>query len=178
MTVILALDPSLTATGWTVGTPNNGTPHIGTITTNPPTNEQRLLTIASQIRQLVRHHQPTIVALEDLAYGAKGAGLTALAGLHWTIRCMLHGQHVRPLVVASTAIKKYATGAGNAKKDDVYAAAIRRLNYTGNSRDEADALWLYALVADALNSPIIDMPKTNRQAAHTLANDLTERIPG
>jgi len=173
VTVILALDPSLTETGIAWGNPTNGPPALDTITTKPPTNEHRLLHIATQIRHLVRACQPQIVALEDLAYGAKGQALTHLAGLHWIIRCTLYGDTITPLVVSTTAIKKYATGAGNSKKDDVYAAAIRRLNYTGNSRDEADALWLWCLVADATGHPYVDLPKTHRDAAHTLAAELT-----
>jgi hypothetical protein len=36
----------------------------------------------------------------------------------------------------------FATGKGNASKDEVLACAIRKLDYLGFSKDEADALFL------------------------------------
>lgn len=43
-------------------------------------------------------------------------------------------------------IKKHATGKGNANKDMVLAAAREKLDYTGDSYDAADALWLLEYV--------------------------------
>lgn len=169
MTTILAIDPSLGSTGIAHGNPHNGTPHTTTINTNPPTNEHRLLTIATKIRQLTRHTGAQIVALEDLAYGAKGSSLTALAGLHWIIRCTLAADQITPLVISTTAIKRYATGRGNTPKETVRDAARDRFQLPpGISGDICDALWLYALVADAHGTPIVTMPKTNRQAANNI----------
>jgi 3-oxoacyl-ACP reductase-like protein len=39
-------------------------------------------------------------------------------------------------------MKKFATGTGNASKDEVLVAAVKKLGYQGFSKDQADALWL------------------------------------
>lgn len=172
MTVVLAVDPSLTATGWAHDNTTDWPPHqpvtTGLINTRPPTNEHRLLTIATQIRQLATRTQAEIVAIEGLAYGAKGRGLTDLAGLHWTIRNVLYGNKTPTIIVPSNVIKKYATGKGNAGKEEVLAAAIRRLNYTGHDNNIADALWLHATIKHALGQPVVNVPKTHLDALDTI----------
>lgn len=45
---------------------------------------------------------------------------------------------------------KYATGKGNAGKDEVLAAAIRKFGYQGSSNDEADALVIAYLGLELL----------------------------
>lgn len=166
MTVVLAIDPSLTALGWAC---DNG-PNVihGIVTSQPPTNEQRLLRLATAVRNLARDHNAQIVAIENLAYSMKSRSVTDLAGLHWTIRNILYGAQIPVAIVPSNIIKKYATGKGNAPKDQVLAAAIRRLGYTGHDNNESDALWLHALLSDALRQPVVTVPKTHRDALNTL----------
>jgi crossover junction endodeoxyribonuclease RuvC len=68
--------------------------------------------------------------------------------------------------VSPTCRARYATGRGNASKDDVLSAVVRR--YSGvdvNGNDEADSLVLAALGARWLGCPIDDpMPKANLEA--------------
>ena len=45
-------------------------------------------------------------------------------------------------VLAPKQLKLLACSNGNASKEAVLAAAIRQLDYDGDSTDEADALWL------------------------------------
>jgi crossover junction endodeoxyribonuclease RuvC len=44
--------------------------------------------------------------------------------------------------IAPSSMKKFATGTGNASKDEVLVAAVKKLGYQGFSKDQADALWL------------------------------------
>lgn len=75
------------------------------------------------------------------------------------------------LDVPPSCVKCYATGKGNAGKDDVIAAAIRRGGdlFTGTSNDEADAFWLWALAMDLAGKPVLDLPLTHRRALDKLA---------
>lgn len=111
----------------------------------------------------------SLVLMEAPAYGAKGTGQFDRAGLWWAIHTELRwvlGCRVVPVTPPQRA--KYATGAGNADKDRVLAAVIRRypsVEVTGN--DEADALVIAAMGARLTGHPIDgDMP-----AAHLAALD-------
>lgn len=65
-----------------------------------------------------------------------------LGELGGVIRLTLHCLG-RPYVdVAPTVRAKIATGSGGSSKDEVFAAAFKRLHYDGHSKDEVDARWL------------------------------------
>jgi hypothetical protein len=66
--------------------------------------------------------------------------------------------------VPPASLKKFACGKGNAKKEEMLAAAIRRLGYEGSSFDEVDALWLRAMGCEALATPLVKMPAAHLDA--------------
>jgi Holliday junction resolvasome RuvABC endonuclease subunit len=73
-------------------------------------------------------------------------------------------------VVPPSCLKKYATGNGNASKDAVLIAAVRRLpwlNIQGN--DQADAAWLCAAGYEAAGQSLCVMPAVNRAALGKVA---------
>jgi crossover junction endodeoxyribonuclease RuvC len=104
-----------------------------------------------------------LVVLEGYAYGRpnQAAHLGELGGV---IRLALHEAGVPYVDVPPSNLKKYATGKGNAGKEEVLAAAIRRLGYEGHDNNQADALWLQAMGYDALGRPVVEMPAVNRAA--------------
>lgn len=84
-----------------------------------------------------------LVVLEEPFIGRQArTGLLELLGVHAVVRVALWEHAIPYAVIAQAALKRYATGKGNASKEDVHGAAIKRLGYAGASRDEADALWL------------------------------------
>lgn len=100
-----------------------------------------------------------VIAMEGLAFGAKGDAMTSLAGLFWMVRHELWKMHVPYVVINSSHRRKWITGSGVASKDEVLAAAIKRfpmVDLRGN--DEADALVLAAMTADHYGIPIAQMP--------------------
>lgn len=82
------------------------------------------------------------------------------------------------LVVTPAQLKTYATGKGNASKDAVLAAAVKRYpawDITGN--DVADAVVLMAIGSRLLGHPIeASLPQTHLRALDKLAlpTDLKE----
>lgn len=108
-----------------------------------------------------------LVVVEGPSYGSQAGqrGHHERAGLWWLIRCALHNLDVPVAVVPPAALKRYATGRGNASKADMLLAAARRFPwFDGSTADEADALWLAAMGADHLGHPLADMPATHRAA--------------
>jgi hypothetical protein len=107
----------------------------------------------------------TLAVIEGPSYGSTGSYQHERGGLWWLIAWTL-AQHDIPYAVAAPGqVKKYATGNGNADKDEVLAAAIRRFpNVHITKNDEADAYWLCAIGFDLAGHPLVDMPKVNREA--------------
>jgi len=76
--------------------------------------------IALYIANLVDEHIPDIIAIEGLAFGMRGNVTRDLGGLQFVI--VSHLQEVKNYkveIVAPTSVKKFATGSGRAKKDEM-----------------------------------------------------------
>ena len=152
---LVALDLSLTATG--------------VVSANGPSvikgydqGMRRLHSIRQRIFQAVA--DADVVVIEGYSFGS-GMRAHTLGELGGVVRLMLFDNEIPFAVVPPANLKQYACGKGNASKDDVFAAAIRRLDYPGRSKDEADALWLYAMAADhygLLAKPVV--PASHRAA--------------
>jgi Holliday junction resolvasome RuvABC endonuclease subunit len=156
---VLALDLSLTATGW--ATPSG----YGVLT--PPAGRERGLPRVSWIRDAVLSLAAgvDVVVIEGLAFGARGQAMLDLAGLGWVVRLGLAEAGVRYVDVPPAVLKKFATGKGNAPKPAMLAAAIRRLGYAGYQADEVDALWLLHAALTHYDLPgAVALPQDQREA--------------
>lgn len=138
---ILGLDPSLSATGYAL--PSG---YVGTFTPKGRRVE-RLGNAAQWIEEILHVHEIDVVYLEGYSYGSKGRAAISLGELGGVLRLAIADAGVKMVEVSPATLKKYATGAGNAAKERVLVAAVKRLDYGGHSTDEADALWLYELGA-------------------------------
>lgn len=171
---VVAFDLSLTSTGVA---DRNGTRRI----TPTTTGVKRLSEVRDAVLAACRwktwdsvlvegrsfYGSPDLVVIEGYSYasGNKAHDVGELGGV---VRLALHEAGIRYEVVAPKTIKTYACNNGGASKDDVLLAAVRRLGYEGNSKDEADALWLYALAMHALGEPIVTVPATHLRALKAL----------
>lgn len=173
---MVAFDLSLTSTGVA---DRNGTRRIKPKTTGPA----RLAEIRDAVLAECHHHvtldvqircvvegcptKPDLVVIEGYSYasGNKAHDVGEMGGV---VRLALYEAGIAYHVVSPATIKMAATGKGNASKDDVLLAAVRRLGYDGNNKDEADALWLYRLTLHALGGTPLDVPKTHLRALAAL----------
>lgn len=111
-----------------------------------------------------------VVAVEGPSYGSgtngRQSGHHERAGLWWLVtHTLLRRQAIPFAVVAPASLKRWGTGKGNASKDAVLIAAIRRfpgVDVTDNN--EADALFLAAAAADWYGCPLVTMPTVQRAA--------------
>jgi len=96
-----------------------------------------------------------LVAIEGPSFASTGGQQHTRGGLWWVTVDGLLRRSVPILVVPPTVRAKYATGKGNASKDQVLASAIKRypaIDITGN--DIADAVLLAAIGARMLGDPM------------------------
>lgn len=162
---IIALDPSLTATGVAMRDALD-TPCGITYTIQPKKMKgaERLLYIRNEVKHLVTMEAKVpLVVIEGYALKAHGAVYAGELG--GVIRLWLYEHGVPWVEVPPQILKMIATGKGNAKKELVRDAAIRRLEYPGSSQDEVEALWLLHLALHAYSLPgRTDLPKSHLRA--------------
>ena len=167
---IVGLDLSLTSIGIAVITDGTATTDRilskGTKAANLAARERRLRTLMNKISDHTTNAD--LIVIEGPSYGqARQGGQHDRAGLWWlVVSNTLRWADAPPLVeVPPAARAKYATGKGNAAKDQVLAAVIRRYPHVMvDGNDEADALVLAAMGARHLGAPIDDLPKVHLEA--------------
>lgn len=157
MTIVLGVDLSLTSTGlatasWTGTVKGRGTGY------------DRLRQVRGAILQAAEREQPALVVVEGPSFGSVGRGQHERGGLWWMACEALDAAGYAIAVAPPPNVKKFATGSGNADKDQMILAAARGFAWFAGNNDQADALWLCALGHEFLGDPLLEMPAKNRQA--------------
>lgn len=157
---VLGLDPSLQATG--VALPNGTT---AVVRPGARRGVERLIHLRNYVVALasgatVEVPAVDMVVIEGMALGtARQASSYEMGGLGWVLRVALTEAGVRWIEVPPATLKKYATGRGNASKEEVLATAIRRLGFEGHDFNEADAAWLRVAGMELLDAPVVELPR-------------------
>lgn len=109
---------------------------------------------------------PALVVLENLPTKGIAAMSTEKAYVWHELIRVLHKAGIPMISVAPSVIKKYATGSGGAAKSAVVDATARRMPWytTLGNEDMCDAAWACAIGCDLLGQPIVEVPKTHRDA--------------
>ncbi len=153
---VLALDLSLTCSG--VCRPDS------TTTTWSPRYQgtRRLFAFAALLSTTIEECSPDLVAIEGYAMGAHTAHAHALGELGGVVRLELWRAGIPYVEIPPACLKKFATGRGNASKDQVLVAAVQRSSGRTFTNDEADAWWLWLMALDHLGAPPVKMPEAQR----------------
>ena len=157
---LLALDPSLTCTGWAAKADGY---NIARGTFSPDTfGVERLASMVKWLDLTLHIWQPHLVILESYSFASRHQA-HQLGELGGVLRLTLYEREVPFIALAPMVRAKLATGKGNASKEHVLAEAVRRLGYTGHSFDEADALWLLQAGLIFYGLPgAVEIPKSQR----------------
>ncbi len=177
---MVGLDLSLTGTGIAVGVAGQA-PTVTTIKSAGAKDATladrvaRLRSIEREISCTLNPHLwegittplPALFVIEAPAFASKTGHAHDRSGLWWLLVERLHAWpgiwHV--VEVTPSARAKSATGRGNAGKDEVLAAVVRRYpDVPVANNNEADALVLAAMGSRHLGHPIDNPPKTNLAA--------------
>lgn len=116
---------------------------------------------------------PDLVCIEDMPYGAQGAGTVDRTGLWWLVLTKIRRRlSCRIVLVNVSTVKTYATGRGNkVGKDEVMLAIARRYQDAPiTNNNEADAFALAAIGKRLLGEPIEEsLPQTHLRAMDKVA---------
>ena len=168
--IILGIDPSLTSTGLAVvDTEDRLVVDVQTVLSKGGKSdsiEQRL----DRIRRISAHvmtvgFRADLVVIEQPAYSRTAGHMHDRSGLWWFLVNSALGSQRIVVEVAPTTRARYATGRGNAGKDEVLLAVAKRYPHVDvTNNNEADALVLAAMGADHLGAPLVDLPAAHRAA--------------
>lgn len=189
MTVIVGVDLSLTSTGiarieavqavlpaYPAEDPPRTVPghrvNIARVQSKPPpTSRVTLASRSLRLRKIAGEvfgycTGADLVVIEGPSYASDSGAAHDRAGLWWMVVGRLTGQGYNVVEVPPTVLKTYATGKGNAPKDAVLAAVVRRYPQVDvDQNDVADALVLAAMGARFIGQPIEpDLPQTHTRA--------------
>ena len=83
-----------------------------------------------------------IVTIEGFSYGSKGQGVSTQYGLGWIIRYFLYERGYKYIEVPPTSLKKFATGKGTVKKDNMVLPIYKKWGFEHSSDNVRDAFVL------------------------------------
>lgn len=118
------------------------------LTSKSKQDPHRFMDIAQRIRKSL--HADDVICIEGFSYGSRGKGVSTQYGLGWIIRAELiyHGYTYHE--VAPSAVKKFATGKGNAKKDNMVIPIYKKWGFEHDSDNVRDA-YVLAKIAEAIH---------------------------
>ncbi len=159
---IVGLDLSLTGTG--VAT-NDGETTIRTSAAAPL--EARLIAIRDHVLAHVNVPTDVLVVIEDFVTRSPAA--STLGMVHGIVRVALTEAGIPFVLVPPATLKKYVTGKGNAKKDDMRMETYKRFGFDFADDNQCDAFGLRAMALDAYGEPRAAMPAAQRESIEKVA---------
>lgn len=147
---LLAIDPA-TACGWAMSPQEYGCWSLDK--KKGESDGAKWLKLEVNIKNLIKNRNVRIVGFELPVVGMMGATIHH-AKLNAIIERTCAELEVEYKTFSPSEIKLFATGRGNAKKPEMIEAARVHFGYEGDNDNEADALWILALLKDFLISKI------------------------
>lgn len=164
MTTIIGLDLSLTSTGWSCNgeqgvfaSKNNGVVRLGEIETN--------------ISKLVSGITNPAVMLEGYSFASRSGQAFSIGELGGVVRLLLHKMNTPVVVIPPTCRAKFATGRGNASKNEVVSSVSAKTGivWSGKGADDmCDAWILEEMGLYVLGKPRYEWAKANTDALKTI----------
>lgn len=137
----LAIDPSLNGTGLAIGN-KNSILLTETISIKKLKGMERVEFIISRIKTLIFEHNIKEVIIEGYSFGSRGRALFQLGELGGVIRYELFKLGIEIKEIPPTSLKKFITGKGNAKKEEVLEGVNKKTNLNLKDHNQADAVAL------------------------------------
>ena len=139
---VLGIDASLTGTGIAVFDLYGNKSGIDLVHNEAiqvkSTGEERLKAIRDRIADIISSWQIGYVAIEGYAF-SRANQAHQIGELGGVLRLFLHEHNIPFVEIAPSAVKKFATGKGNAQKHEVAAHVQKRWDVMFKTNDETDA---------------------------------------
>lgn len=148
---ILAIDPS-THCGWAHSDGSSGVIHLPE-RKKGESNGKRFDFFSEWLKGHLDEHRTRFLVYEVGGYGGWGAPMEINLGVRTLMVMIAYLRNIQHVELNSSSIKKYATGKGNAKKEDMIRAALAKhptvdwfYDRKGQPDDnQVDAIWMLDL---------------------------------
>ncbi len=140
---LVALDLSLSATGWAIGSAPGSIAWGTLITRKGPDDMARLAEIRDRVLAICE--DADLIIMEGLSFGSNDPGAQERTGLAYLIRMPLWQRGSRFVLVAPSTLKKWSTGKGSAPKELVIKEVYKRWGHDVADNNQADAVGLIYL---------------------------------
>ena len=143
-TRFVGIDPS-TKLGFVILDYHGNTIESIEIKASDDDDPERMINLAKRVR---KHLNPTTdkIAIEGFSYGSKGRGVSVQYGIGWIVRAMLFIEKIPFTEVAPTALKKYASGMGTIKKENMIMPIYKKWGFESSSDNVRDAYVLAHII--------------------------------
>jgi crossover junction endodeoxyribonuclease RuvC len=135
----VGIDPS-SKTGLAIIDKQGNVINTQDVTTKVKADPQRFSDLAEKIIDELEPNDR--ICIEGFSYGSKGKGVSFQYGLGWIIRHLLLERGYEYTEVPPTSVKKFATGKGNTKKDEMVLPIFRKWGFEHSSDNVRDAYVL------------------------------------
>jgi crossover junction endodeoxyribonuclease RuvC len=147
MTRYVGIDPS-TKTGMVMIGEHGHLIYKSEITPKVTGDPERFMNLAEQV--LVNLCKDDVICIEGFSYGSSGRGVSTQYGIGWLIRAELIRNGYTYTEVSPSAVKKFATGKGNEKKENMVLPIYKHWGFEHPSDNVRDA-YVLAKIAQGMN---------------------------
>lgn len=138
---LLGIDPSLTGTAWCWLGRKGRIIDQARIDTAKLRGAERLCHIEHELSQIA-DMDLRLIAIEGYSFGSQGRAVFQIGELGGVLRRLFFVLKIPCLEIPPAVLKKFATGKGNARKDEVMLNVYRRWGVECGNSDQADAYVL------------------------------------
>jgi crossover junction endodeoxyribonuclease RuvC len=132
--------------------PNEKLKDINEITQITKLKFLRIINIFNDITDIIKINMPCIIIMENYSYNSKNTqSITDLAELQGLLKYFLIKYKIDFFMVAPTTLKKFITGKGNSKKDEILKTVYKRWKLDINNHNQADAYGLVKYYQEVIN---------------------------
>lgn len=164
MATPVGLDLSLTSTGWSAGDDQR-------VVTPNCTGVDRLVEIRDTLAGWLAQIPTPLVAVEGYSFASRASQAHAIGELGGVVRVMLHERQIPWVEIPPTCRAKFATGRGNASKNEVISSISARTGIVWSGKgadDRCDAWILEQMLRSHLGTTDYKWPETHLAALVTL----------
>lgn len=134
------------------------------ITSKIKEDPQRMIDLTEQV--LSHLEKDDVIAIEGFSYGSRGKGIAFQFGYGYSVQIALYTNDFNYLIVTPSQVKKYATGKGNASKDNMILPIYKKWGYEHESDNVRDAFVL-AQIARATKTSV-ELTKYQKEVINSL----------
>ena len=134
------------------------------ITSKVKQDPQRMIDLTEQV--LSHLEKDDVIAIEGFSYGSRGKGIAFQFGYGYSVQIALYTNDFNYLIVTPSQVKKFATGKGNASKDNMILPIFKKWGYEHESDNVRDAFVL-AQIARATKTSV-ELTKYQKEVINSL----------